>query len=673
MSAPGDDARRVTAIVPVFNRPGDLALALRDLAACASLPGIDLDAVVVDNASVPPVTCEGTGDLPVTLVRLAVNTGGSGGFSTGIAVAASAEPAPHFLWLVDSDARVEPETLRLLLEALDARPDASIAGPAIADPETGEVHEVGGRVSGRSGRMHPARLDPTGEAFECDYVAACCALVRTDAARQTGAFPPIFLNGDDSVWCMAIARQTRTKVLAVPKARAQHPSFGVASARARYYGARNAFGVVRAAGGGIVPRAARAFYEVARAAKQDLRGTPHLARMHLAGVRDAADGRVTGPGEPPPSHAPDRTPPLPMHAARAALTTLRGSLHAARIALIAPPRVGLPPIDATLRIAPIESITNSGGASSPTSDRRVATSPSRQLSIVVLSYNRREALLETLWQLAQGEATRNAEVIVVDNASSDGSVNAVQQMFPRARTIALDDNVAIAGFNRGVESASGEFVLILDDDARPDHRDLAEAIEVLRERPECGAATFMPIHPRTGAPEWPFVAGMREATTSFPVMGCCNLVRREVWLTLGGYDERMFLYRNDVDLAMRLAAAGVGVAFDPKWTCEHDSPAAARKSNRWFRLATRNWVWLARRHGRGLSKIGGVIMGWAWAHKTAGLHPSAHVAILRGVTEGLCTPPARQPEWIVPDGRAFAGLLRLQLSARTKGDSASSS
>jgi len=102
------------------------------------------------------------------------------------------------------------------------------------------------------------------------------------------------------------------------------------------------------------------------------------------------------------------------------------------------------------------------------------------------------------------------------------------------------------------------------------------------------------------------------------------------------------------------------VHFDPAWRCEHDSPAAARKSARWCELATRNWIWLARRHGRGPSRVLGAVAGWAWAHRLAGWSPGRQWAVLRGAMAGIVRAPAPLPPSVRPDGRAFAELLRLR-------------
>jgi GT2 family glycosyltransferase len=747
---------RVAAVVPCFNRPEDLALLAGDLRRCelagaAREAGIELSVVVVDNASSPALAPPECGPVPVELMRLATNTGGSGGYNAGMAVALSG--APNYLWLVDSDARVEPDTLRHLVDALEADDSLAVVGPVLTDTATGRVHEVGGRLDRRTGRfgpMHEALPEGAEGVLACDYVAACCALVRADAVRRVGLFPEVFLNADDVEWCLRLSEVGRAGVVA--RARAAHPRFDRFSALPRYFGARNAFGPIEALGLGRRTRARRAGREVLRAVNQRCMGRADLAALHLRGLADAARGRVRGLPPDLPRTEPMRSfdqlgaslgraespaGPLlidwpedidsdgreqvcealrgagldPGAAARAptrslaamarravagprfdvavvpakgspshwfvartmievaaggylvrrehrwralaacAGIVLRGGWYAARLTLRGPGRSPLPRPEQVRALMP----AHQTGTTTPT------------LSVVVLSYNRKDALLETLERLRSGQATCAAEVIVVDNASTDGSAEAArkwahtcQKPAPRCEVLAMETNEAIAGFNRGVEAATGDLVLILDDDARPDDDALAAAIDLLAERPDLGAATLVPFHPATGRTEWPFADRLAEPSDAWPVMGCCNLVRRGVWLALGGYDERFFLYRNDTDLAMKVLASGLGVRCDPAWRCEHDSPAAARKSPRWCRLATRNWIWLARRHGRGWRAALGAMAGWAWAHRLAGLSPSRQTATLRGGLAGLLTPPPPLPAALRPDGRAFASLMRLR-------------
>src|SRR5690606_10035902 len=111
----------------------------------------ELRVLVVDNASTPPLAPaadrlrgEAAG---VELLRLEANVGGSGGFNAGMAQILRDSWA-ELVWLLDSDARLDPGALTGLLAAIQ-RPDVAVAGSALADPETGEVFELGGFVDRR--------------------------------------------------------------------------------------------------------------------------------------------------------------------------------------------------------------------------------------------------------------------------------------------------------------------------------------------------------------------------------------------------------------------------------------------------------------------------------------------------------------------------------------------
>jgi GT2 family glycosyltransferase len=312
-----------------------------------------------------------------------------------------------------------------------------------------------------------------------------------------------------------------------------------------------------------------------------------------------------------------------------------------------------------------------------------STPPPPTLSVIILSHNRREALLHTLTDLApltkraRQEASPTSdsapapapaplisELILVDNASADGTLDAVRQCFAHLldpgplRILGLPENLAIEGFNRGADLALGEFLLILDDDARPDPASLASALDLLRSDPTLAGVALLPIHPRTNIPEWRF-ATPGTLLRDFPAFGCANLVRASAWRVVGGYQREFFLYRNDVDLALKFLGAGLGVAHNPAWFAWHDSPAAAKKSSRWLRLATRNWAWLARRHtprsflnSRTLATIA---LQFAWTLRQAGLDVDRLTQACEGLREGLTTPPPALPAGV----RKTDGLWRL--------------
>ncbi|MFZ4573127.1 MAG: glycosyltransferase family 2 protein [Phycisphaerales bacterium] len=278
------------------------------------------------------------------------------------------------------------------------------------------------------------------------------------------------------------------------------------------------------------------------------------------------------------------------------------------------------------------------------------------LSAIVVSYNRREALLHTLRRLLETPGVD--EIIVVDNGSSDGCAQAASDLLAgRHRVLALNENTGVAAFNSGASIASGEFLLILDDDSWPEPTALHLALAAARADRMLGAVALSPTHPRTGVREWPHVIN---PTDALPMMGCGNLIRADAWRRAGGYESGYFLYRNDADLALTLLGLGYRVLYDPEWTVWHDSPAAAAKSLRWLRLATRNWVWMARRHGVGFWKWLGVALGAVRAFMHAGEDTDRVQAVAEGLRAGLTQRPP--PGASAPGGRWWRKLVLLQLT-----------
>lgn len=806
-------ARRVVrCVVPCFNRRADLELLLEDLASIeldgpthphGSAPEtgahpwrVALDVVVVDNASAEPLsTCAVPPGLVVQFVRSEVNTGGSGGFNLGLLHVLRArrergvEPGQkrgggvEFIWMLDSDARLERGALVALVEAFDADPARVGVGSALKDPKTGKIYEIGGKVLHRRGGFGPVHKGDEDsapmprEALRSDYVAACSFMVRPGAVEAAGLLPDVFIKADDVEWGVRLARTTGGTIVAEPRSIAIHPCFDRFETWIRYYYARNLFVPIAAVGRGPLTRMAACVREIARGAAQAAMGRMDLARMHVAGLRDAARGVTNGKG---PEHVVRFEPFKPLSSLRATLEdelgrdllactpiwihpelradarlydTIRGELsgialsqtgRSARVGRVGPGardvrgllraaramcaelagamarllvgssrRIAIVPTrgrptswcrgDVQVNLAPegfvvrrtarvreragllADVVRVVAGSIGPTA-RLVAgplrmepwacaierTARAETLSIVLLSHNRREELLRTIDAIASNPMARGAELIVVDNASKDGSAAAVRARAPHARVVALRENIGVGGFNRGVAEASGDVVLVLDDDAIPDIASggcaIERAMEVLRARPDVWAVALHPKHPSNAKSEWSFAPEEGAPTDDWPVMGCANLVRRWAWSLAGGYEQDFFLYRNDTDLALKIRRLGGRVYFDPALVVWHNSPIAARKSDRWLRAATRNWIWVAKRHGHGLDTITGSLVGWLWAHRLAGLHPARHARVLAGAWDGFVrrAPPLPLTVQAAPVSRerGVHSLLKRRFEAR---------
>jgi N-acetylglucosaminyl-diphospho-decaprenol L-rhamnosyltransferase len=214
-----------------------------------------------------------------------------------------------------------------------------------------------------------------------------------------------------------------------------------------------------------------------------------------------------------------------------------------------------------------------------------------RVSAVVVSFNTREELLGCLQSL-RDHARLPFETIVVDNASSDGSAEAVRATFPEVRLLENDHNRGFAAaVNRGLGKTEAPFVLLLNSDAQLRPGALGALLGFLLAHPEAAA-----VGPRVVGPggaevsfgpfptllsEWRqrrLVRGAqgrsarvtsevealtrRDAAPGW-VSAACLLARKEALDRSGGLDEGFFLYHEDVDLCLRLRKAGWTLAFHP--------------------------------------------------------------------------------------------------------------
>lgn len=202
------------------------------------------------------------------------------------------------------------------------------------------------------------------------------------------------------------------------------------------------------------------------------------------------------------------------------------------------------------------------------------------VSFVISTHNRRDVLLHTLAKLRQcGLFRASYEVIVVDNASSDGASGAVRAQFPEVITIQLHENRGACAKNLAIAKSRGRYVVFLDDDSFPLPGAIARMIQHFESDPNLGAAVFTITLPNGS-----------EECSAFPdvFIGCGTGFRRRAIVGVGGLPDDFFMQAEEYDLSLRLLEAGWEIRTFDDLHVRHLKTSSARRSWRTMRLDTRN-------------------------------------------------------------------------------------
>jgi len=234
--------------------------------------------------------------------------------------------------------------------------------------------------------------------------------------------------------------------------------------------------------------------------------------------------------------------------------------------------------------------------------------PCPRVSLVIVNLNGLSHLKHCLPSIFQ-QTYPFAEVIVVDNASTDGSPEFVEINYPLVSVLRNEQNLGYAGANNvGFQQATGELIAVLNPDTRVDPNWMTELVGAMAD-PEVGLATPKillmdePDQINTCGNEitytgLTFCRGLDETKDHYnqrefvsAVSGAAFLIRRSALDLIGGFDERYFIYYEETDLSLRAALAGYKCIYVPSSIVYHKyhfkfSPEKAfyQERNRYFSL-----------------------------------------------------------------------------------------
>ena len=223
------------------------------------------------------------------------------------------------------------------------------------------------------------------------------------------------------------------------------------------------------------------------------------------------------------------------------------------------------------------------------------------VSIVTICWNRKAEICESLSRIREIDYP-NLEVIVVDNASTDGTPETLEAEFPEVKLIKMFKNIGIEAYNIGFKNVKGEYIVILDDDSFPAKDAITKMVDKFASDPKLGVVAFDVRNfynydevKKTEADEGDSVQKETAAVAENYLMafnGAGAGVRRDLLERVGFYPEEFFLYWNEQDTAFRILDQGYKVQFFSDVVAYHKYSPKNRSSWRAPFYYTRNSFWL---------------------------------------------------------------------------------
>ena len=535
------------------------------------------ECLVVDNGSAPEdVTRLSAAIGGSRLIRNADNVGFAAAVNQGLRLSRG-----RHIVLLNSDAFLGAGALRHLVDYLDANPEVGAVGPLVLHPDgrvQGSARGFPDALSAFFGRRAlltryfprnplsrrnlPALGHATREPMRVDWLSGACVAMRRAAVEEVGGFDErFFMYWEDADICWRMG-QRGWQMIYDPRVR-----------------------VVHLVGGSSERAVLRCTVEFHRSAYRFYR--KHLTGRTAHPLNLVAAGGLTARA-------------LALVAARLAVR-FGGRTRSEGAAPTRVPEAEGPDVPVQPPPLPVQE----SGTRSPTMARAPVT-------VVVVNWNAGGHLERCLSALDR-QTCEPDEVIVVDNASRDGSASGIDARHRGVRTIALPENVGFAAAcnvaARTIRAST--WIAMLNPDAVPEPDWLAKLMESVERVPGCasfGSQLILadPPHLLDGTGDIYHVSGLawrrhhyRPVSADAQVAGeifapcaAAALYRRDAFMAAGGFDDRYFCYFEDVDIGFRLRLLGHRAWYVPEARVRHAVSAASGRGSAFYVYhGQRNMVW----------------------------------------------------------------------------------
>ena len=278
---------------------------------------------------------------------------------------------------------------------------------------------------------------------------------------------------------------------------------------------------------------------------------------------------------------------------------------------------------------------------------------SPDLTVIMVSYNTRELTLVALRTLFENSGPVSMEVILWDNASADGSADAVEKEFPDVILVRSPDNLGFAAANNAAaRMASAEWLLLLNPDTETYPNAISNLLDFAKANPQAGIVGGRTVFPDgslnpascwSRITVWSLFCSAFGLTAAFPrsslfnpeafgawkrdtvrevdiVSGCFFLLPTRLWNELGGFREKYFMYGEEADLCLRAQRKGCQPMITPDAQIMHLVGASTNlRSDKVVRIQRARST-LIRDHWASWKVPIGLMLLWFWAANRSAFH-----------------------------------------------------